>query len=554
MSTFDDASLVFIPSGYKNQKLYSVKPLSGDGDLTFSRASSATRVASDGLIEKVRTNLTFYSEQFDNAFWFKLGTGLTVTANTTIAPNGTLTADTLNVSNNDNVLYGSRAIALDGNEFTFSIYAKGTGTFSMNIRLNSATTTTQTKTLTSEWQRFQVTVTNTVAVTSVEFFLNLNTSSTYNIWGAQVEQGVMTDYIATTSAAVSVGPVSGLPRLDYLNSTCPRLILEPQRSNLALYSEQMTVWTNGAASVTANATISPDGYQNADSVNNTSDVSTFVAAANGVYTWSLFVKQGTSASASIDMSDGATGDVVTTFNFTTKTFSATSAGGSWTSPSTAYQDYGNGWYRISLTATKNAGSTIGHKINASGSGYTYVWGAQLEAGAYATSYIPTLGTSVTRVADVCSKSGISSLIGQANGTAQMTFVMDSDTSADSTTMLGIHAGTSTANRIQLLSRFGAVRLLVIANNSIVTNAQLYDAAPNEVVNVAFKYGSSGVTAYVNGTQVYTTASAVVFTETMELFTIGNRSGIDEYGKGQRVSQALVFPTALSNSDLAALTA
>jgi hypothetical protein len=57
MSTFDDASLVFIPSGYKNQKLYSVKPLSGDGDLTFSRASSATRVASNGLIEKVRTNL-----------------------------------------------------------------------------------------------------------------------------------------------------------------------------------------------------------------------------------------------------------------------------------------------------------------------------------------------------------------------------------------------------------------------------------------------------------------------------------------------------------------
>jgi hypothetical protein len=182
-----------------------------------------------------------------------------------------------------------------------------------------------------------------------------------------------------------------------------------------------------------------------------------------------------------------------------------------------------------------------------------VYGAQLELGAYATSYIPTLGTSVTRVADVCSKSGISSLIGQANGTAQMTFVMDSDTSADSTTMLGIHASTSTANRIQLLSRFGTVRLLVVANNSILTNDLLYDAAPNEVVNVAFKYGSAGVTAYVNGTQVYTTASAVVFTETMELFTIGNRSGIDDYGKGQRVSQALVFPTALSNSDLASLT-
>jgi len=61
MSFFDDASLVFLPSGQagKDGKAYSMKPTNGDGDFTFSRGSNltATRVDSNGLIEKGRENL-----------------------------------------------------------------------------------------------------------------------------------------------------------------------------------------------------------------------------------------------------------------------------------------------------------------------------------------------------------------------------------------------------------------------------------------------------------------------------------------------------------------
>jgi hypothetical protein len=72
MSYFDDASLVMIPSGYKASKVYSVKPTDGTGDLTFTRSNdTASRVASNGLIEKVRTNLALYSEDFSNAAWVK---------------------------------------------------------------------------------------------------------------------------------------------------------------------------------------------------------------------------------------------------------------------------------------------------------------------------------------------------------------------------------------------------------------------------------------------------------------------------------------------------
>ena len=226
MSLLDTASLVVTPNGTKASKLYSVVPSSGAGDLNVTRATTATRVNSSGLIESVasnvprldytngscpsilvepqRTNLALYSEDFTNGSWIKIGTSFTVTANTTISPDGNLTADTLNVGNNDNVLYQSRTGVFSGNTFVFTIYAKGTGTFSMNIRLNSSTTTTQIKTLSSQWQKFEVIVTNSVPVVSVETYLLLNTSSTYNIWGAQLEEGsYATSYIPTTSASVT---------------------------------------------------------------------------------------------------------------------------------------------------------------------------------------------------------------------------------------------------------------------------------------------------------------------------------------------------------------
>jgi hypothetical protein len=67
MSLIDLASLVLAPTATKEGKVYSAIPNTGDGDMTFSRGSAATRVNSAGLIEKVRTNLALYSEEFDNA-------------------------------------------------------------------------------------------------------------------------------------------------------------------------------------------------------------------------------------------------------------------------------------------------------------------------------------------------------------------------------------------------------------------------------------------------------------------------------------------------------
>ena len=92
MSTLlEQASLVLIPSGYKEDTVYSVIPSNGSGDMSFTRASDGTRINSDGLVEVTPWNLLTYSEDFSNGAWIK--TNATIVANDAIAPNGTTTAD-----------------------------------------------------------------------------------------------------------------------------------------------------------------------------------------------------------------------------------------------------------------------------------------------------------------------------------------------------------------------------------------------------------------------------------------------------------------------------
>ena len=319
----------------------------------------------------------------------------------------------------------------------------------------------------SGWYRLSGTYISTGTSTAFAVY-GMGTMS-FAAWGAQLETGVTTAYIATTSSAVSVGPVANVPRLDYLGSTCGKLILEPQRTNVQINSENFSALAYENGTITSNNTTSPDGYVNADlyTENTTNsyhriNVGGQTYTSGTAYTFSVFAKaNGTGRYLCVNAQSAF--NARTFFNLNTGVISLTELG------SATITNYGNGWYRCTVTGTRTSGTSSDSMyfglttgladLNYTGNGTNgfWGWGIQIENSAsYATSYIPTLGAAVTRGQDVTSKSGISSLIGQTNGSAQMTFVMDSDTSADSTTMLGIHASTSTANRIQLLSRFGTV--------------------------------------------------------------------------------------------------
>jgi hypothetical protein len=573
MSFFDDASLVMIPSGYKDQKVYSVKPTDGTGDLTFSRASSATRVASNGLIEKVRTNLALYSEDLTNGAY--VAQNATLTGNTTTAPDGTTTADTYNEGTLSTVHRFYQQFTITANqEYGFSFYAKKNTLDIIRLVVNDLnenfrwfgaqfdlTNGTITATATgsaggatyiggsitnvgNDWYRCSIN--GTINTTTAGCFVHSSTSTAITSsddrggisytgtsrtcfgWGFQFETGVTTAYIPTTTAAVSVGPVSGLPRLDYLGSTCPRLLLEPQRTNLVGFSEQMDngAWTKQAGTVvTANATISPDGYQNADLV---------VGTGNGIFQSGKTVPTTTPNTKSVYLK-GVSGGEVVILQDPTQTVSNTIC------------NLTTNWQRFTLTETQSGGLG-GLWVSGIPAGGIYIYGCQLEAGAYATSYIPTLGASVTRVAESAVKASVTSLIGQTEGTIFMDAVIDAFPTDNS--FFGVEKTASS-----FVIRFGSGGSNVYAQVYNGTTNLFFEPTAYTLgtrVKLAFAYKAGSYAFYKNGTLVATgtTATTIPACDSIMTNSLWGNTGNGKHG----ISQALLFKTRLTNAQLAELTA
>jgi len=510
MSLFNDASLVMIPSGYKTSKVYSVKPTDGTGDLSFTRSNdTATRVASNGLIEKVRTNLVLNSATFV-----------------------------------------TQTIAVGANPHTLSF--TGTGTI--------VATGVGSGTLVGTGASNRVSLSFTT--TAGNLILTLTGTATL----AQLETGdIATDYIATTSAAVSVGPVANVPRLDYLGSSCPRLLLEPQRTNNAQYSEQLNnAWyTKNNQSVTANNTTAPDGYSSADLLipaAGTGDhyilSDTVSTTASQVVTLSLFIKKkdhdyfyfGTGGAS-------AFGAVVYQFSTNTFTLSGLSA---------TATNYGNGWIRLTITGTTCAtdlrflftptDATGTRTFNANGTDGTWVWGMQAEtAASYATSYIPTLGAAVTRGADAASKTGISSLIGQTEGTIFYDGYFGNE-ATEVYLFLQNGASSGVDDSIYLQKATNAMSLNVFNGSTQQSFISGGTFTIGQRVKIAAAYKANDFVLYVNGVQLGTdntgsvpTCSALQFASYRGLPTTA------EYINVKGSNQALLFKTRLTNAQLAELT-
>jgi hypothetical protein len=247
-SLFENASLIVTPNGRKSGKIYALKPFNGSGDLTVVRATSATYVGADGLIktalanvprldysngscpsilvEPQRTNLFTYSEQFENATWTKTNT--TVTANTTISPDGNNNADTYNVvSTGANFIY--QIPSLTTGSYSISVYAKkgssniirlfnvssgaSAAWFDLNLGQVIGTVNGGTASIENSGNGWYRCVYKGTSVTSG--FTGIGLSDTANsatasigssvyIWGAQIEQGSnATSYIPTVASAVT---------------------------------------------------------------------------------------------------------------------------------------------------------------------------------------------------------------------------------------------------------------------------------------------------------------------------------------------------------------
>jgi len=555
----NSASLVMIPSGYKEDIVYSAVPTDGSGDLSFTRASNGTRINSAGLVEVVAWNEISYSEQLQNAAWTKQnsGTTFTLTDNFTTAPNGTTTACKYTWTAMDSAgkyFSAYQSFNLPSNQYTFSVYMKGAVGGEKIYLYNYPTYATTLCTLTTEWQRFTVTFTNAQQFVYIggEFgqggMTTLPAGTAY-IWGAQLNIGATAKPYFPTTDRLNV------PRLTYQNGGggCPSLLLEKQSTNLLTQSNALTGVSGTTA--TANNAISPDGTQNAILINGASGYA-YAGTSNNfgggvTTTFSAFIKykQGV-GQASIGIGgqfaaylyiDGLDDGNIVLTNY---------AGSGVSGVTTGYEVHANGWYRFWLTATYTGTTGYQEWQISSNTTNTHLWyyGGQNEASSYMTSFIFTSGASATRVADACSKTGISSLIGQTEGVMFLDFEIPSMSSLMSggTVYAYLYDGSTKDAYIAIYAN-GFVQAYMFGGCLINTASGYVTQAGR--FKMAFAYKANDFVLYINGVQAGTDTSGTIPT----FSEFGLQYINSTFASNQKVNQAILFPTRLSNSELASLT-
>jgi hypothetical protein len=548
MSTLlEQASLVMIPSGYKEDVVYSAVPTDGSGDLSFTRASNGTRVNSAGLVEVCPWNLAQYSEDFSNAVWTLAN--VTVTANDITAPNGTLTADKFTISVNGCDVKQTISV-LPNTVYTWSFYVYGGTALGQQGRFYDNTNLTNieyynysSSVVLGAWVKIERTFTTPSGCYEIQAWVLAATSTigTMWAWGCQLNIGsTAKPYFPTTDRL-------NVPRLTYQNGGggCPSLLLEKQSTNLCVQSNAFNTspWVSGSVSgtnpvITANYGISPDGTQNAvriqlarqNVVNSYSQIYQYpINITSGQpYTWSVYLKSLSGTPTISIIGDFGRPPVTLTSEWVRYTGTATAA-----APQTQLE-----------LAILGSDYATGNSLSADFLAYGY----QIEQSSYPTSYIPTTSASATRVADACSKTGISSLIGQTSGSVFFDFTVDTISAQTSDPVLWYMKDGGIGERYVELYSNGDLVYAEISAAGLIANITK-SALTVGRHKCAIAYATNDFVFYVDGVQIGTDTSGTPDGYS----TFGLQYYLSGYTGQQKVNQAAIFKTRLSNSELQSLT-
>ena len=370
-----------------------------------------------------------------------------------------------------------------------------------------------------------------------------------------------------------------VPRLDWLNSDCPNLLLEPARTNRQVRSEQFdnAAWTKQAdLTVTANQVTAPTGELTADKIKrgSTTNTNNFLSdSANKSASsaldacTSVFVKQGEGDFFAFRAQGSGSNQVNGIFQFSNTTLTTSADGSGFTVTSSKVENYGNGWYRLSIVYNTDTAATITSVFSPRGttgvvdatdtstSAFVYLWGCQVEEGASLTSYIETpADAAVTRNADVCTGAGDASTFNNSEGVFYVNLSALQDASP-SNRYISLSDGSVSNSILMLFNTGGSLKLYNggVGGTNLIYSDSSIDLTQN--IKIAIQYGNStsdykvfidGISKSVSGS-----FSATQITALDEIkFEYALNFGLNFFGK---VKDLRYYDTALTVEELKELT-
>jgi hypothetical protein len=563
-----------------------------DPRITFTRASTGTFY--DGkTVAKAEENLALQSQTFATSPWS--GSNVTVNQNTgdTTAPDGTSTAAKLTANAGTFNHFRTQVnTSISGADYTTSFFAKkGTNNFvqiyisnqsgsyanfdldSGVIGTNASVTSASITSVGNDWYRCVVVwvasgtnryptlkIAQTASDTGAMSWAAAGTEALY-VWGFQHEQrSSVTAYTATTTAPITnyipalQTAASGVARFEHnpITGESLGLEIEEQRTNLLTYSDDASnaAWSKLRASITSNTIVAPDGTLTGDrlvedtTASNTHLVQQSVTVANATaHTFSFYAKESGRSLIRVQFTG-----IDIYFNISLGTVPIQTTG---TGTITAV---GNGWYRCTATGTStttSASATISltdgstHIYTGNGWSGAFLWGAQLEAGAFATSYIPTVASQVTRSADAVSMTGtnFSSWYRADEGTVYQ--------DVRPTILNGNYSpfwiNTNATNGMgSFLST--AFHLYVVNGNVTQAGIDAGTVTANTDNKIGFVYKTNDFAAVING--------GTVGTDTSGTLPVVNRVDIGNFNNNimsGTIKKLAYYPARLTNAELVGLS-